>query len=69
MARVILVQPVVFAAVRGTTSIRTASGALGVAGSSQVAGSTSSASVFPQDRSRILFSGAVEYGPFSGSGL
>jgi hypothetical protein len=40
---------VVFAAVRGTTTIRTTSGALSVAGSAQIAGPTMSAFVFPQD--------------------
>ena len=60
---------VVFAAVRGTAAIRTSSGALIVAGATKVSGTTASASVFPQDRARILFSGAAFSGPFSGSGL
>jgi hypothetical protein len=63
------VQPVVFVAVRGSTSIRTSSGALIVSGSAQLAGATTTAFVFPQDRVRILFSGAAFSGPFAGSGL
>ncbi len=63
------VQPVVFVAVRGTTTIRTSSGALGVAGAARVSGASTSAFVFPQDRVRILFSGAAFSGPFAGSGL
>ena len=59
--------PVVFVAVRGTTSIRASSGALIVAGSTQMAGTSTSAFVFPQDRVRILFSGAAFSGPFAGS--
>jgi hypothetical protein len=58
---------VVFVAVRGTTTIRSTSGALIVAGTSQMAGSTTSAFVFPQDRVKILLSGAAFSGPFSGS--
>ena len=61
------ITPVVFAAVRGSTSIRTASGALFVAGSSQFSGTASSASVFPQDLVRILFSGAAIGSPFASS--
>jgi hypothetical protein len=60
---------VVFAAVRGSTAIRTSSGALIVAGTTQFTGSASSAFVFPQDPARILFSGAAFSGHFSGSVL
>jgi hypothetical protein len=59
---------VVFAAVRGSAAIRTSSGALIVAGTSQMAGTTTAASVSPQDLVRILFSGAAFGSPFSGSG-
>ena len=60
---------VVFAAVRGATTIRSTSGALTVIGSTQIRGSSTSAFVFPQDLVRILFSGAAFSGPFAGSGL
>ena len=63
------INSVVFAAVRGTAAIRTTSGALIVAGGTQVAGAASAASVFPQDLVRILFSGAAFSGPFAGSGV
>lgn len=52
-----------------SAAIRSSSGALIVSGSSQLTGTTSSVFVFPQDRSSILFCGAVFNGPFSGSGL
>ena len=54
-----LILAVVFAAVRGTTTIRSSSGALTVAGSALIAGTTTSAFVFPQDRARIRFTGAA----------
>ena len=63
------IMSVVFAAVRGTAAIRTTSGALIVAGGTQVAGAASAASVFPQDLVKILFSGAAFSGPFAGSGV
>lgn len=50
---------VVFAAVRGTTTIRATSGALSVSGAAQMSGSTSSAFVSPQDRVRIRSSEAA----------
>ena len=56
---------VVFAAVRGATSIRATSGALAVSGSARMAGATTSAFVFPQDKSRILLSGRAFSEPFS----
>jgi hypothetical protein len=56
---------VVFAAVLGTTPNRTTSGALAVTGTTQVAGATSTAFVFPQDKSRILLSGRAFSKPFS----
>ena len=60
---------IVFGAVRGTLTIRTTSGALIVAGTTQIAGTSASDFVFPQDLARILFSGAAIGSPFSGSGL
>ena len=60
---------VVFVAVRGAATIRTSSGALNVSATALISGSSSSAFVFPQDRRRILFSGAAFSGPFAGSGL
>ena len=53
-------------AVRGSTSIRTSSGALIVSGTSQITGSTSTVFVFPQDLVKVLFSGAAFSGPFAG---
>jgi hypothetical protein len=50
---------VVFVAVRGTSSIRAASGAPIVSGTILITGITTSAFVFPQDRARILFSGVA----------
>jgi hypothetical protein len=64
-----LIMSVVFAAVRGTTSIRSTSGALIGSGATQISGTATSAFVFPQDPARILFSGAAFSGPFAGSGL
>ena len=63
------VQPVVFVAVRGSTTIRSSSGALIVTGATRISGTTISAFVFPQDRVKILFSGAAFSGPFAGSGV
>ena len=60
---------VVFVAVRGSSAIRAASGALIVTGSIQFSGASASAFVFPQDWFKVLFSGAAFSGPFSGSGL
>ena len=60
---------IVFAAVRGSTTIRSTSGALIVAGTTLIIGSTAAVFVFPQDRVRILFSGASFSGPFAGSGV
>ena len=50
---------VVFVAVRGTTTTRITSGALIVAGSTVITGSTSAGFVFAQDLVEILFSGAA----------
>ena len=60
---------VVFAAVRGTTTFRTSSGALIVTGTTQITGATSAVFVSPQDLVKILFSGAAFSGPFAGSGV
>lgn len=59
----------VFAAVRGSTPIRTRSGALTGAGTAQITVATSTASALRQDRVRILFSGATVSGPLFGSDL
>ena len=56
-------------AVRGSTSIRTTSGALIGFGTTQVAVAAASAFVFPQDLAKVLFSGAAFSGPFAGSGV
>ena len=56
---------VVFAAVRGTSTIRTSSGAISVTGASQITGASTAAFVFPQDKSRILLSGRAFSEPFS----
>ncbi len=58
---------VVFAAVRGSTTFRSASGALTVIGSTRIAGATSLAFVSPQDRVKILFSGAAFGSPYTGA--
>ena len=63
------IRAVVFAAVRGSTTIRTPSGALIVTGTTQLTGQTASVFVFPQDLVKILFSGAAFSGPFAGSGV
>ena len=63
------IMTVVFAAVRGSASIRSSSGALIVTGATQITGTTSSVFVFPQDRVEILFSGAAFSGPFAGFAL
>ncbi len=54
---------VVFAAVRGTTSIRTFTDVRIVSGPLRMPGASSAASALPQDRIRILLSGAA----FSGT--
>ena len=58
-----------FAAVHGTTTIRTSSGALIVTATSQMAGATASVFVCAQGRARILFSVAAVSGPFAATGL
>ena len=63
------IRAVVFAAVRGGSTIRTTSGALIVSGSTQRTGATAAVFVFPQDLVRILFFGAAFGSRFPGSGL